>query len=171
MMTACSPDGPIEPVLVDIPLEIESGGMLRLRVEVPDHFGHWVECEVTLPDWGTARPIDRPLTTHSRLSQAMTHRVVGGVGGVNWLFFASSALEVDTEVPIRVSCDEDGNIGVVTGTTLVKARPTPDPDAIFEYLSEGATAICSDGTFSYSANRSGTCSHHGGVAQWLTTVR
>lgn len=32
----------------------------------------------------------------------------------------------------------------------------------------GATAICRDGTYSYSANRRGTCSHHGGVAQWLS---
>jgi len=31
----------------------------------------------------------------------------------------------------------------------------------------GATAICRDGTFSFSLHRSGTCSHHGGVAQWL----
>jgi len=32
----------------------------------------------------------------------------------------------------------------------------------------GATAICNDGTYSYSAHRRGTCSHHGGVAQWLS---
>jgi hypothetical protein len=31
----------------------------------------------------------------------------------------------------------------------------------------GATALCNDGTYSYSANRRGTCSHHGGVAIWL----
>jgi len=31
----------------------------------------------------------------------------------------------------------------------------------------GATAKCGDGTYSFSQNRSGTCSHHGGVAQWL----
>jgi hypothetical protein len=30
----------------------------------------------------------------------------------------------------------------------------------------GATARCGDGTYSYSQNRSGTCSHHGGVTQW-----
>jgi hypothetical protein len=30
-----------------------------------------------------------------------------------------------------------------------------------------ASAICRDGTLSYSAHRRGTCSHHGGVAQWL----
>ena len=33
--------------------------------------------------------------------------------------------------------------------------------------SGGATARCVDGTLSYSAHRSGTCSHHGGVAQWI----
>jgi hypothetical protein len=31
----------------------------------------------------------------------------------------------------------------------------------------GATARCSDGTYSYSQQRSGTCSHHGGVATWI----
>lgn len=31
----------------------------------------------------------------------------------------------------------------------------------------GATALCGDGTYSYSAHRRGTCSHHGGVANWL----
>jgi Protein of unknown function (DUF3761) len=32
----------------------------------------------------------------------------------------------------------------------------------------GATAKCKDGTYSKSQHRSGTCSSHGGVAQWLT---
>jgi hypothetical protein len=31
----------------------------------------------------------------------------------------------------------------------------------------GATARCRNGTYSFSQNRRGTCSHHGGVAQWL----
>jgi len=31
----------------------------------------------------------------------------------------------------------------------------------------GATAQCVDGTYSFSQSRRGTCSHHGGVAQWL----
>lgn len=31
----------------------------------------------------------------------------------------------------------------------------------------GATAQCSDGSYSYSQSRRGTCSHHGGVATWL----
>ncbi|HEV8432069.1 MAG TPA: DUF3761 domain-containing protein [Thermoanaerobaculia bacterium] len=31
----------------------------------------------------------------------------------------------------------------------------------------GATAQCNDGSYSFSRHRSGTCSHHGGVRQWL----
>lgn len=31
----------------------------------------------------------------------------------------------------------------------------------------GATARCRDGTYSFSQHRSGTCSHHGGVFNWL----
>jgi hypothetical protein len=41
-------------------------------------------------------------------------------------------------------------------------RPQQAPSA-----PDGATAKCKDGTYSFSQNRSGTCSHHGGVAQWL----
>ncbi len=32
----------------------------------------------------------------------------------------------------------------------------------------GATALCKDGTYSHSKHHTGSCSHHGGVAQWLT---
>lgn len=31
----------------------------------------------------------------------------------------------------------------------------------------GASALCGDGTYSFSQNRRGTCSHHGGVSEWL----
>ncbi len=31
----------------------------------------------------------------------------------------------------------------------------------------GASAQCRDGTYSFSQSRSGTCSHHGGVATWF----
>jgi hypothetical protein len=42
---------------------------------------------------------------------------------------------------------------------IASADETPPP---------GATARCRDGTYSYSQHRQGTCSHHGGVAEWLT---
>ena len=31
----------------------------------------------------------------------------------------------------------------------------------------GATAHCTDGSYSFSTHHSGSCSHHGGVAAWL----
>jgi hypothetical protein len=53
-------------------------------------------------------------------------------------------------------------------TTAAKSAPTAtagntDPT--------GATAKCKDGTYSKSAHRSGTCSSHGGVAEWLTAAQ
>lgn len=39
--------------------------------------------------------------------------------------------------------------------------PRPDSN------SSGATALCKDGSYSHSQHRSGTCSGHGGVRQWL----
>jgi hypothetical protein len=35
----------------------------------------------------------------------------------------------------------------------------------------GATAKCKDGTYSKSQHHSGTCSSHGGVAEWLTATQ
>lgn len=50
-----------------------------------------------------------------------------------------------------------------TGYTNVDGNYVPSPSS----SPVGATARCGDGTYSYSQHRSGTCSHHGGVAQWL----
>ncbi|MEU7764837.1 DUF3761 domain-containing protein [Nocardia sp. NPDC049190] len=44
-------------------------------------------------------------------------------------------------------------------------RPQQAPTA-----PDGATAQCNDGTYSSSRHRSGTCSHHGGVARWLVAL-
>jgi len=35
------------------------------------------------------------------------------------------------------------------------------------HVPRGATARCWDRTYSFSENHRGTCSHHGGVAEWL----
>jgi hypothetical protein len=46
------------------------------------------------------------------------------------------------------------------------------PSSNYDYQTDDSafgvpSAICKDGTLSYSAHRRGTCSHHGGVAEWL----
>ncbi|GAB2568289.1 hypothetical protein GCM10027167_89330 [Nocardia heshunensis] len=42
--------------------------------------------------------------------------------------------------------------------------PRPEKSAT---APDGATAHCKDGTWSFSQHRRGTCSGHGGVAEWL----
>jgi Protein of unknown function (DUF3761) len=50
----------------------------------------------------------------------------------------------------------------------VVARPVAAPpvDPYAAATAAGATAVCADGTWSYSQHRSGTCSSHGGVHWW-----
>lgn len=42
----------------------------------------------------------------------------------------------------------------------------PQPPKVQQPVQQQPSALCEDGTPSYSQSRSGTCSHHGGVAQW-----
>jgi hypothetical protein len=35
-----------------------------------------------------------------------------------------------------------------------------------QVIPKGASAQCRDSSYSFSAHRSGTCSHHGGVRTW-----
>lgn len=70
-----------------------------------------------------------------------------------------------------------------SGSQEVKTTDSPDNTAVKHYINSsgqriqsptyynsppsGATAECRDGTYSFSANHRGTCSHHGGVKRWL----
>jgi hypothetical protein len=55
----------------------------------------------------------------------------------------------------NTSKNRDGNIVHAPARSLSGKAP------------EGATARCRDGSYSFSRHHSGTCSRHGGVAQWL----
>jgi Protein of unknown function (DUF3761) len=56
-------------------------------------------------------------------------------------------------------------------TTAAKSTPSASKSAPAAAAASsdptGATAKCKDGTYSKSQHHSGTCSHHGGVAEWL----
>ncbi len=58
--------------------------------------------------------------------------------------------------------------------TAALPAPAPQPTTHADYLTElraqGVSAICNDGTLSYSRNRSGTCSHHDGVREWTGLI-
>ncbi|MDR1847644.1 MAG: DUF3761 domain-containing protein [Bacteroidales bacterium] len=101
-----------------------------------------------------------------------------------------------TPVTIAKDCDCEwirvsykGYVGYVASKYLTKQKPTPTTKSIsptspvryytnsygervqsptkYDSAPAGATALCRDGTYSFSRNRRGTCSHHGGVAKWL----
>lgn len=58
--------------------------------------------------------------------------------------------------------------GVTTGRSYINVDGVRVQSPIRSNTApSGASARCGDGTYSFSQNRRGTCSHHGGVAQWL----
>ncbi|HEY2766290.1 MAG TPA: DUF3761 domain-containing protein [Pseudonocardiaceae bacterium] len=58
------------------------------------------------------------------------------------------------------SCDEAGHY--INSNGVCVPRPVAAATA-----PAGVTAKCKDGEYSFSKHRQGTCSGHGGVAQWL----
>lgn len=56
--------------------------------------------------------------------------------------------------------------GDVPGYTNSAGNWVPSPSYNPNLTPGGPSAICGDGTYSYSQSSSGTCSHHGGVSSW-----
>ena len=61
--------------------------------------------------------------------------------------------------PAQPDCGADSYVNV-------DGQCVPDPESASS-APAGATAECKDGTYSFSQHRSGTCSGHHGVAEWL----
>ncbi len=53
------------------------------------------------------------------------------------------------------------------GYSNVNGSSVHSPSYSSNGIPAGASAVCGDGTYSFSMHHSGTCSHHGGVSQWL----
>jgi hypothetical protein len=68
--------------------------------------------------------------------------------------------ETESNTPEPGSECTSGTYVNAAGNTVCSPEEAPTAPA-------GATAECEDGTYSFSESRSGTCSHHGGVATWL----
>ena len=116
----------------------------------------------------------------SRTSGSVLVTTIGinGVKTVTWIVSLSDGVEsrrakVSDEVTTQPVNE------VITKGTYVAPVYCPNGTYVNTYGSRvcspysspttpsGASAICRDGTYSFSQSRSGTCSHHGGVSQWL----
>jgi uncharacterized protein DUF3761 len=66
----------------------------------------------------------------------------------------------------RCAQPDEKNLASHNCYTNRDGQPTHAPSRTYDGAPpSGATARCADGTYSYSQNRSGTCSHHGGIAR------
>ena len=97
--------------------------------------------------------------THAATSTALPTNTVENAN-------TSTSTTVTTDRPLPTSTPFPTIKPLPTNTRVVLLpAPTSQPS-----MNNGASAICNDGTYSYSAHRRGTCSHHGGVAQWLKNL-
>jgi hypothetical protein len=82
-------------------------------------------------------------------------------------FIISLDVRADTQAPPSASADEsqlvEHNHYVNKDAQEVHSPAHSKSGAV----PAGATARCGDGTYSFSQNHRGTCSHHGGVTGWL----
>lgn len=127
-----------------------------------------------------AVPFDTQTVDDSNLAVGTDQTVTDGVNGVKTKTYdvtftkgvetnRTLTNEVITTQPITkivhhgtfvaASCP-NGTYVNSAGNTVCSPYNAPSTPA-------GATAQCRDGTYSFSQSRSGTCSHHGGVAAWL----
>ena len=102
-------------------------------------------------------------------SMATGRGACSGHGGVQKPSKSKPALDAPTSAPATAAAPAAAAPAAAPAaaksSTVSKSAPTAtasntDPT--------GATAKCKDGTYSKSQHHSGTCSHHGGVAEWLT---
>jgi hypothetical protein len=75
---------------------------------------------------------------------------------------APAAARAGNNQPARSAADSSSYDTYTNVDGQQVRRPT-----ISSTAPEGATAQCRDGSYSFSLHRSGTCSHHGGIARWL----
>lgn len=128
-------------------------------------------------------PFDSQTQNDAALPQGQTKIMQAGVNG-------------SKQVTYSVTIVNGKEIGRSEKLEVVTTQPTPQITAVGTYVTPtapqqtatsgsgytnvdgnhvnspssnpaGATAQCNDGTYSDSQHRSGTCSHHGGVAAWL----
>jgi Protein of unknown function (DUF3761)/Bacterial SH3 domain len=83
-------------------------------------------------------------------------------GSQGWIHGNSIVLLQTTTPPPRTTTPSG------SGKSYVNVDGVRVPSPVFsETKPDGATARCRDGSYSFSQHRRGTCSHHGGVAEWF----
>ncbi len=109
-----------------------------------------------------------PTTCKDGTTSAATGKgACSGHGGVQKSTTAKSAAGTGAATPPAAApaAPTPAPAAPKSAPTTTKSAPTA---AAGNTDPTGATAKCKDGTYSKSQHHSGTCSSHGGVAEWLT---
>ncbi len=146
-----------------------------------------ISATITTKTLTLTAPVPYTTTTESdpTLAQGSTAVKTQGVNGVKtsiWTVTYSNGVEQSRKLVSESITTPPVNQVVENGTYVAPVATTPSctngtyvnsagntvcsPETSTT-VPPGATAQCVDGTYSFSQSRSGTCSHHGGVAQWL----
>jgi Protein of unknown function (DUF3761) len=101
-------------------------------------------------------------------STATGRGACSGHGGVQRASKSKTAADAPAAAPAAAAAAPASTQTPATAaksSTASKSAPTAEAG---NSDPTGATAKCKDGTYSKSKHHSGTCSSHGGVAEWLT---
>lgn len=127
-------------------------------------------------------PFQTTTQNDSNLASGTTKITKQGVNGVETLTYKvtyTNGIETDRQQVSDETTTQPINQVTAIGTYIAPAQNCPNGTYVNSAgntvcspysapsAPAGATAQCVDGTYSFSQSRSGTCSHHGGVAQWL----
>ncbi len=142
-------------------------------------------CALALPAWA-ADSTDPTTCKDGTTSSATGKGACSGHGGVQKASKSTPAAAATAPAPAAPAATPAARTATSAASTPAPAASTPAPAAAPAAAKSaavtksaptatasntdptGATAKCKDGTYSKSQHHSGTCSSHGGVAEWLT---
>jgi peptidoglycan hydrolase-like protein with peptidoglycan-binding domain len=118
-----------------------------------------------LADEGVYSGKDTGIFDQSTVNAVVAFQEQEGVSPANGIFGSVEQAEANNIMASHpdwvTTLSNNNSYSNVNGSTV------QSPSYSSNGVPAGATAICGDGTYSFSMHRSGTCSHHGGVSQWL----
>ncbi|HVW53108.1 MAG TPA: DUF3761 domain-containing protein [Trinickia sp.] len=99
--------------------------------------------------------------TVSRFTRTIASAVIAWVALASPPSYARSSASEQWSQPDEANLTSHGHYRNKSGQDVHSPAKTMNGS-----VPAGASAKCADGTYSFSRHHSGTCSRHGGVAQW-----
>ena len=110
---------------------------------------------------GPITPTFGPLTKKSLIAFQVRENIAPAVG------FFGPLTRAKAKAILAAHPEWTTNLSKDTYYKNVDGNQVHSPAYSSDGVPAGASARCRDGTYSFSLNRRGTCSHHGGVGAWL----